>query len=64
LKTEPFQNKMNSSGGSKSINESTSKGFSEWVNKDIKKVEKTGDWSDLLKKSEKSLLSFRNSFYK
>lgn len=46
-----------------SMNGATSKGFSNWVNKDIRYVEQTGDWSALLEKTQKQIGSFRNRFY-
>jgi hypothetical protein len=45
------------------MNGTTSKGFTNWVNKDIREVEQTGDWSGLLQKTEKQIRAFRNHFY-
>ena len=60
-----FGLRMNTSGNSRvSMNGATSKGFSNWVNKDIRYAEKTGDWTPLLEKTEKQMRMFRNVFYK
>lgn len=54
-------------GGSRnsrmSMNGTTSKGFTAWVNKDIREAEQNGDWTALLQKAEKQTRRFRNQFY-
>lgn len=63
--SKDFGERMSSSENSRiSMNGNTSKGFSRWVNKDIRYVEKTGDWTALLQKTEKQIKIFRNNFYK
>ena len=46
------------------IDNSASKGFSKWVNKDIRDAALTGDWSVLLAKAEVQTKRFRREFYK
>jgi hypothetical protein len=46
------------------IDNSASKGFSKWVNKDIREAELTGDWSVLMAKAELQTKRFRREFYK
>lgn len=63
--SKDFGERMNHGENSRiSMNSNTSKGFSKWVNKDIRHVEKTGDWTALLEKTEKQIRIFRNNFYK
>jgi len=63
LTTDAFQSRMVTPNAEHAMNSSTSKGFTKWVNKDIQKAAATGDWSELLKKAQKSTKYFRNSFY-
>ena len=63
LTTDPFQSRMVTPNAERAMNASTSKGFTNWVNKDIQQAASTGDWTELLKKAEKSTKYFRNSFY-
>jgi hypothetical protein len=46
------------------MNSNSSKGFTNWVNKDLKYAEETGDWSLLVAKAQKATNNFRNTFYK
>jgi hypothetical protein len=46
------------------IDNSASKGFSKWVNKDIREAALTGDWSALMAKAELQTKRFRREFYK
>ena len=64
LKNDPFTKTMSKGNSAIAMNSASSKGFSVWVNKDIREVESTGDWSKLIDKALKSQKSFRNSFYK
>jgi hypothetical protein len=64
LKTEAFLAAMSSGQSAIAMDSSTSKGFSVWVNKDLRNAEQTGDWSELMAKAEKQTKSFRNAFYK
>jgi len=44
-----FGKRMGDAGNSRiSMNGNTSKGFSNWVNKDIREAEQSGDWTALL----------------
>jgi hypothetical protein len=61
---DPFAKVMISGQSAIAMDCSASKGFSNWVNKDLKKVEATGDWSELLLKASKSTRIFRNQFYR
>jgi hypothetical protein len=63
ITTDPFAKVMISGQSAIAMDCSASKGFSNWVNKDLKKVEATGDWSELLAKASKSTRIFRNHFY-
>ena len=59
-----FGKRMSKTGNSRmSMNGNTSKGFSNWVNKDIREAEQSGDWTALLQKSEKQIRAFRRHFY-
>jgi hypothetical protein len=62
--TSDFTASMLTPNAQVSVNAGTSKGFTKWVNKDIRMVEETGDWSILLAKAQKSTKYFRNSFYR
>jgi hypothetical protein len=64
LKNDPFTKTMSKGNSAIAMNSASSKGFSVWVNKDIREAESTGDWSKLIDKALKSQKSFRNSFYK
>jgi hypothetical protein len=64
ITTDPFAKVMISGQSAIAMDCSASKGFSNWVNKDLKKVEDTGDWSELLAKASKSTRIFRNQFYR
>jgi hypothetical protein len=64
LKTDPFTRTMTRANAAIAMDSSASKGFSVWVNKDIRKASETGDWSELLAKAERSTKYFRNTFYR
>jgi hypothetical protein len=61
---DPFTFSMNKNNSAIAMDNSTSKGFSEWVNKDIRNAELTGDWTDLITKAELQTKRFKNYFYK
>ena len=63
ITTDAFTKVMKSNNSLIAMDCSASKGFSKWVNKDLKKVSETGDWSELLEKATKSTRIFRNQFY-
>ena len=46
------------------MHQGASMGCTKWVNKDLQKAAATGDWSELIKKAEKSTRYFRNTFYR
>ena len=64
LINDPFTKSMNKGNASIAMDNSSSKGFSKWVNKDIQKMALSGDWSELLLKANKQTTRFRNEFYK
>ena len=61
---DPFTKVMNKNNSLIAMDNSSSKGFSNWVNKDITKAALSGDWSELLLKAEKQTKRFKNGFYK
>lgn len=61
---DPFTRSMTSNNSAIAMDNSSSKGFSKWVNKDIRNAELTGDWSELIVKAEKQTKRFKNDFYK
>jgi hypothetical protein len=64
LINDPFTKRMSKGNSLIAMDNSSSKGFSNWVNKDIKKAALSGDWSELLLKAEKQTKRFKNEFYK
>lgn len=64
LTTDPFLKSMTTQNSMMAMNSTAAKGFTKWVNKDIREVAETGDWSVLLEKATKSTRSFRNKFYR
>ena len=64
LKNDPFTRSMTSGSAAMAMNATSSKGFSVWVNKDLREVEKMGNWSELMEKAEKQTKYFRNTFYR
>jgi hypothetical protein len=61
---DEFTKRMSQGNAKIAMDNSSSKGFSNWVNKDIKMAALTGDWSELLLKAEKQTKRFKNGFYK
>jgi hypothetical protein len=64
LKNDSFTKNMRHGNAAIAMDASASKAFSVWVNKDIREVENTGDWSELIAKAEKQTKYFRNTFYR
>jgi hypothetical protein len=64
LKNDPFTKVMSHSNSAIAMDSASSHGFSKWVNKDLREVEQTGDWSALISKAQTQTKYFRNSFYK
>ena len=64
-KSGEYAPKVMSSAQTKiSTNSQTSMGFSRWVNKDLRAVEETGDWTELLAKAAKSRSKFLREYGK
>ena len=59
-----FANRMSKDNALVAMHQSASMGAPKWVNKDIRAAASTGDWSELLKKAERSTKYFRNTFYR
>ena len=59
-----FARRMAVNNASVAMHQGASMGCTVWVNKDIRKVEQTGDWSELLAKAQLSTTRFRNQFYR
>jgi len=64
IKNDSFTKNMASGSAIMAMNATSSKGFSVWVNKDLREVEKSGNWSELMEKAEKQTQYFRNKFYR
>ena len=64
IKNDSFTKNMASGSAAMAMNATSSKGFSVWVNKDLREVEQTGNWSELMEKAEKQTKYFRNKFYR
>lgn len=64
LKNDSILYSMATGQAKYAIDNSASKGFSKWVNKDIQDAALTGDWSVLLAKAEAQTKRFRRDFYK
>ena len=63
LKNEAFQSTMNSGTMKVSMNSAMSRIFTPMRNTDIKRLEKTGDWSELMQKAMAQTNRFRREFY-
>jgi hypothetical protein len=59
-----FANRMSKDNALVAMHQSASMGATKWVNKDIRAAASIGDWSELLKKAERSTKYFRNTFYR
>ena len=64
ITTDNFTKRMASCNSAIAMDNSSSKGFSKWVNKDIRNAAASGDWSELLEKAQKYTKRFRNEFYR
>ena len=63
LKNDSFQSTMNSGTMKVSMNSAVSHILSPMRNIDIQRVEKTGDWSELMQKAVAQTNRFRRGFY-
>lgn len=63
LTTDPFTKIMSTNQMVIAMNKNVSHIVTPMRNTDIKRVEKTGDWSELLEKAKASTRRFRNEFY-
>jgi len=63
LKNEAFQSTMNSGTMKVSMNSAVSRILTPMRNTDIKRLEKTGDWTELMQKAMAQTNRFRRDFY-
>jgi hypothetical protein len=63
LKNEAFQSTMNSGTMKVSMNSAVSRILTPMRNTDIKRLERTGDWSELMQKAMAQTNRFRREFY-
>lgn len=63
LKNDPFQKTMNNGTMSVSMTNSVSKILTPMRNSDIKRYEKSEDWSELIEKAKMQTNRFRREFY-
>lgn len=63
LKNEAFQSTMNSGTMKVSMNSAVSRILTPMRNTDIKRLEKIGDWSELMQKATAQTNRFRREFY-
>jgi hypothetical protein len=63
LKNEAFQSTMNSGTMKVSMNSAVSRILTPMRNTDIKRLERTGDWSELMQKATAQTNRFRREFY-
>jgi len=64
LRNDPFQSVMNSGTMAASMNSAVSHILTPMRNTDIQRLEKSGDWSELMKKAAAQTRRFRRDFYK
>jgi hypothetical protein len=64
LKNEPFQSVMDKGQSIYAISGNVSHILTPMANTDIKRCEKTGDWSELLEKAQANTRRFRREFYR
>jgi hypothetical protein len=64
LRTDPFQSTMASAQAALAMSSNVSFIMTPMRNTDIKKVEQSGDWSDLIAKAQVQTRRFRREFYK
>ncbi len=63
LKNDPFQSVMNTGTMKVSMNSAVSRILTPMRNTDIKRLEKTGDWTELMQKAMAQTNRFRREFY-
>jgi hypothetical protein len=63
LKHDSFQSTMNSGTMKVSMNSAVSRILTPMRNTDIKRLEQTGDWSELMEKAKAQTNRFRRDFY-
>jgi len=63
LKNDPFQSVMNTGTMKVSMNSAVSRILTPMRNTDIKRLERTGDWSELMQKATAQTNRFRRDFY-
>jgi hypothetical protein len=63
LKNDPFQSTMNTGTMKVSMNSAVSRILTPMRNTDIKRLEKTGDWTELMQKAVAQTNRFRREFY-
>ena len=63
LKNDPFQKSMDKGTTAVSMNSQMSYIVTPMRNTDIKRVEKTKDWSELIEKAQMQTRRFRRDFY-
>jgi hypothetical protein len=63
LKNDPFQSVMNTGTMKVSMNSAVSRILTPMRNTDIKRLEKTGDWTELMQKAMAQTRRFRREFY-
>ena len=63
LKNDPFQSTMNSGTMKVSMNSAVSRILTPMRNTDIKRLERTGDWTELMQKAVAQTNRFRREFY-
>jgi hypothetical protein len=63
LKNDPFQSTMNTGTMKVSMNSAVSRILTPMRNTDIKRLERTGDWTELMQKAVAQTNRFRREFY-
>ena len=63
LKNDSFQSTMNTGTMKVSMNSAMSRILTPMRNTDIKRLEKTGDWTELMQKAKAQTNRFRREFY-
>ena len=63
LKHDSFQSTMNTGTMKVSMNSAMSRILTPMRNTDIKRLEKTGDWTELMQKAKAQTNRFRREFY-
>ena len=63
LKNDSFQSTMNTGTMKVSMNSAMSRILTPMRNTDIKRLERTGDWTELMQKAKVQTNRFRREFY-